>query len=70
MREIIALLSLSVALSGCASYVTVMKHPQTGDVQKCEFAGAGLIPMALAEDQHDKCVKQLNALGYKPTGTQ
>ena len=61
---------LGILLAGCASYVTVMKHPETADVQKCESRGTGLIPMAVAENQHDKCVEQLLSLGYEPVGTQ
>lgn len=70
MRHIFALAVLGFMLPSCASYVTVMKHPETGDVQLCESRGAGLIPMAVAENQHDKCVEQLLSLGYNPVGTQ
>ena len=70
MHQLFASIILGFLVAGCASYVTVMKHPETADVQKCESRGAGLIPMALAEEQHDKCVEQLHSLGYAPVGTQ
>lgn len=53
-------------MGGCASYMTVMQNPETGDIEECESAGAGLIPMVMAESQHDDCVRQLRGLGYQP----
>jgi len=53
-------------VSACVTHVTVMKHPETGDVIKCEAAAMGLIPMMLAKDHHDNCVEQLRKADYKP----
>jgi uncharacterized protein YceK len=68
MKMLAAYILVVFTLSGCGTYVTVMEHPETEDVQKCEAWGVGLIPKSMAEDQHDKCVKQLRSLGYEPAG--
>ena len=57
---------LFLSLGGCASYTTIMQHPETGDIEQCQSKGAGLIPMALAKSQHEDCIKQLKGLGYEP----
>ena len=69
MKMLAAYILVVFALSGCGTYVTIMEHPETEDVQKCEASGIGLIPMSMAEDQHDECVKQLRALGYEHAGS-
>ena len=54
----------------CASYSTMMVHPDTGDVEPCYTEGAGLIPMAMAKQSHDECVAKLRALGYQSKGSR
>jgi len=65
MRKIFALIILTILLTGCVSYLTLMKHPETTDIEKCESSGMGLIPMALAKTRHDKCVQQFLKFGYE-----
>lgn len=60
------LLGFSVLLTGCASYSTMLQHPETKEVQRCSEAAMGLLPMMLASSQHDKCVKAFKDLGYVP----
>ncbi len=59
----VALLTPLMA-AGCASYSTMMVHPDTGDVEPCYTQGTGLIPMSMAKQSHDECVSKLRALGY------
>ena len=66
LKAILVLFVVAVLVSACATHVTIMEHPKTGDVQKCEAAALGLIPMILAKDHHDNCVQQLRAAGYNP----
>lgn len=68
MKAVTACLGVVAILSlgGCATYVTVMQNPETGDIQECQSAGAGLIPMAMASSMHDDCVEQLTGMGYRP----
>jgi len=60
------LVFLFFLLTGCATYTSVLQHPESGKIEKCESKGAGLIWVALASSQHDDCVEQLEGLGYKP----
>jgi len=63
--RICAQILLTFALIGCATYSTVMKHPETGVVEICEADGDGIIPAAIAENHHNGCVQQLEKLGYQ-----
>jgi hypothetical protein len=66
LKTILVFFGVAVLVSACATHVTIMKHPETGDVIKCEAAAMGLIPMMLAKDHHDNCVEQLRKADYKP----
>ena len=57
---------LSLSLSGCARYDTTLLHPETGDIQKCDAKGSGIIPAQIAETQYNACINQLKKLGYEP----
>jgi hypothetical protein len=55
---------LLLLVTGCATYMTTMQNPESGDIEICQAEGAGLIYMAMASSQHDECVKRLSELGY------
>ena len=51
-------------LTGCATYTSMMKHPETGEVHRCSSHGQGLFLTAYASGQHDECVKAFEAEGF------
>jgi len=56
---------LAVAfLSGCATPSELLVNPQ-GRVMRCSAAGWGLIGAPLAYQSFDRCVADLERLGYK-----
>ena len=59
-------LSALLPLSGCTGRLTVLKNPETGDVEKCEVsAGSEMLTGALVSGySHGKCVDALKSAGY------
>lgn len=63
--------STALMVVGCApkTYMTMLRHPDTGDVKVCrpavesEATGGGT-----GQTPHDQCVQQLTSLGYKISG--
>lgn len=66
MKGLIILL-LVVMASGCTGRLTVLKNPDTGDIEKCEVsAGSEMLTGALISGySHGKCVDALQSAGYE-----
>jgi len=57
-------------LSGCATPVTVLKNPKTGQIERCggEYSGSlvgGAIGYNIQKGSDDSCVKDFKAQGFK-----
>ncbi|MDZ7858981.1 hypothetical protein [Sphaerotilus sp.] len=70
-RSICFALTLGAALlAGCATPVTVLKHPSTGAVAQCGgsrvgSAAAGLIGYNIQRGSDDRCVADHQARGFQ-----
>ena len=65
MFKIINVLAITILLTGCATYQSSLRHPETGDMEVCSETAFGLIPMHYARKAHDKCVSSYVKNGYK-----
>lgn len=66
MIKIFASIILGFLVAGCGSYyVTLLKNPESGDIQKCQAWGSGIIGGAAAENVHDQCVEEFISYGYE-----
>lgn len=59
-------------LAGCATPITTLKHPSTGEVARCGggrggSAAIGLIGYNLEKSSDDRCVADHEARGFKRT---
>jgi len=62
----ILLLFFLFQLTGCATYATMMRHPETKDIYPCSSYGVGIPLMILASSVHSKCVERFEEQGYVP----
>ena len=53
----------------CTGELAILKHPYTGDVQKCEVSGSDefLTGFLIPYMHHRDCIKQWEAQGYVKT---
>ncbi len=70
MCRTIILVFVAFIIHGCGSYVyaTMLRHPETGDVHLCRSDNEMDMEQessSLAQSAHDKCVRQLESLGYQ-----
>ena len=65
-RKTLALViaALSASLSGCTTYNTQLRNPQTGQVMTCHESNWGLVGGAIATSQHNSCVHDAVAMGF------
>ena len=69
MRLAFALLSLAV--SACATPVTMLKHPGTGQIARCGggtggSTAGGLIGYSIEKSADERCVQDFVARGFVP----
>jgi len=58
------LICLLIQLTGCATYTTMMQHPETKEVHRCSEFGLALLGMWVAYSRHDECVKAFEDIGF------
>lgn len=72
MRLSACLALCGALLAGCATPVTMLKHPSTGEVAQCGggragSAAGGLIGYNIQKGSDDRCVADHEARGFKRT---
>lgn len=70
MKKFFTLALVTLMLAGCATPVTMLKNPKSGQVARCggEVSGSmagGMIGYDMQKKQADKCVSQYKAQGFK-----
>ncbi len=64
-RLIILVIVFSI---GCAAPSQVLRHPQTGQIAKCESFGWGWLGTPMALIMHQDCIDKMKESGYIPIG--
>jgi hypothetical protein len=70
MRQAIVLAAVLI-LAGCATPVTILKNPTTGETVRCGggsagSAAGGLLGYSIEKSKDDDCVKNYQANGFIP----
>lgn len=74
-KPIVATILISLFLASCATPITTMKHPQTGQIVRCggdpsgSMAG-GLIGYNIQKGADDRCVKDYESHGFRRISVQ
>lgn len=70
MKKLALLVLVVIALGACTGRMAILKHPETGDVQKCETSAASEFQTGpwRSSINHDNCIETWNKLGYKKIG--
>jgi hypothetical protein len=66
----IVVTAIMLALAACATPVTTLKHPKTGQVVKCggnvsSSVAGGMVGYSIQESNDEACVKDYKKLGFK-----